>query len=122
VGRIADPQQVAAYFQAANWYVHASKADTFPNSILEAMACATPVIASSVGGISEQVQNEKTGLLVAPRDAGALAEALQRVITHPEMGAAMGAAALERVQALYTLEKQAQAYLDWFTAIQKRNV
>jgi len=32
----------------------------------------------------------------------------------------MGAAALERVQALYTLEKQAQAYLDWFKAIQKR--
>jgi glycosyltransferase involved in cell wall biosynthesis len=119
VGRIADPQQVAAYFQAANWYVHASKADTFPNSILEAMACATPVIASSVGGIPEQVQNEKTGLLVEPRDAAALAEALQRVLTQPEMGVAMGAAALERVQALYTLEKQAQAYLDWFTAIQK---
>ena len=120
VGRIADPQQVAAYFQAANWYVHASKADTFPNSILEAMACATPVIASSVGGIPEQVQNEKTGLLVAPRDAAALADALQRVITHPEMGVAMGAAAFERVQSLYTLEKQAQAYLDWFKAIQKR--
>jgi glycosyltransferase involved in cell wall biosynthesis len=102
--------------------VHASKADTFPYSILEAMACATPVIASSVGGIPEQVQNEKTGLLVAPRDAGALAEALQRVLTHPEMGVAMGAAALERVQALYTLEKQAQAYLNWFTAIQNRNV
>ncbi len=51
----SDPRRVAAYYQAADVYVHAARADTFPNTILEALACGLPVVATAVGGIPEQI-------------------------------------------------------------------
>jgi glycosyltransferase involved in cell wall biosynthesis len=53
-------------------------------SILEAMALRRPVVATRVGGVPEMVEHERTGLLVPPRDAAALADAIVRVLTdHP---------------------------------------
>lgn len=48
---------LAECYQAADVYLHAAKADTFPTTILEALACGTPVVATSVGGIPEQVRS-----------------------------------------------------------------
>ena len=53
-----DPGTVAEYYRAADVYIQASRAETFPNTIIEAMACGRPVVASSVGGIPEQVTEE----------------------------------------------------------------
>src|SRR5262245_11563282 len=58
-----DPRSVAQYYQAADLYVHAARADTFPTTVLEALACGTPVVATAVGGIPEQVK----GLATADR-------------------------------------------------------
>lgn len=44
-----DSKVVAAYYQVADIYLHAAKADTFPTTILKALACGTPVVATSVG-------------------------------------------------------------------------
>lgn len=82
---------------------------------LEAMACATPVVASAVGGIREVVADEETGFLVAlepaspeagePRDppgfARDLATAMRRVLDDPELGRRMGEAGRRRVEATY---------------------
>lgn len=56
VPRELDPHAVARYYQAADVYVHAALADTFPTSVIEALACGTPVVATAVGGIPEQVK------------------------------------------------------------------
>lgn len=56
VPRELDPHAVARYYQAADVYVHAARADTFPTSVIEALACGTPVVATAVGGIPEQVK------------------------------------------------------------------
>ncbi len=50
-----DTALVARYYQAADLYLHAARADTFPTTVLEALACGTPVVATAVGGIPEQV-------------------------------------------------------------------
>jgi glycosyltransferase involved in cell wall biosynthesis len=68
-----DPNRIARYYQAADLYVHAARADTFPNTVLEALACGTPVVASAVGGIPEQVIEGRTGFLTQVGDAPALA-------------------------------------------------
>lgn len=117
IERTTNIDLVASYFQAADIYVHASKAETFPNTILEAMACALPVVASNVGGISEQVVDGKTGLLVEPLNPDQLAQASLRLLEDPVLRQQMGAAGLDRVSNLFTLERQAQQYQDWYEEI-----
>ena len=108
---------VANYFQAADIYVHASKAETFPNTILEAMASALPVIASNVGGISEQVVDGVTGFLVESLNPNQLAKAVLRLLEDPSLRLQMGAAGLERVKEYFTLERQVKQYQDWYEEI-----
>lgn len=63
---------------------------------VEAMASGVPVVASRVGGLSEVVVPGTTGLLVAPGDAGELADAIDRLLTDPALRAQMGAAGAAR--------------------------
>ena len=65
-----DPRNVARYYQAADLYVHAARADTFPNTVLESLACGTPVLASAVGGIVEQVKSLSVKSLGFPKSQG----------------------------------------------------
>jgi colanic acid/amylovoran biosynthesis glycosyltransferase len=73
------------------------KREGSPTVLKEAMSCGLPVVSSPVGGIPELVENERTGLLVAPRDASALADALQRLIGDKALREQLGRAAREKV-------------------------
>lgn len=114
---ISDRHQVAGYYQAADVYVHASHADTFPTSILEAMACGLPVVATAVGGIPEQVDDGITGLLVAPEDSSAMASGIERILKSPELSAQMSQAAASKAKTHYSIELQTERYLAWFEDI-----
>ena len=65
-------------------------AEGLPNVVLEAMAEGAPVVASRHAGIGEAVVHDRTGLLVSPGDAAALAAALRELIDAPEMARGMG--------------------------------
>jgi glycosyltransferase involved in cell wall biosynthesis len=64
-----------------------------PQALMQAMACALPVVSTPVGSIAEIVEPEGTGLLVAPKDAGALQTALARLIADPALRTRLGEAA-----------------------------
>lgn len=81
-----------------------SKREGLPKSIMEAMAAGRPVVATDVRGSRDLVEEGCTGLLVELGDVAGLAAALERLITDPELRAAMGAAGRKKIQD-YSLEK-----------------
>jgi len=111
---VEDPAEVAQYYRAADVYVHAARAENLPLAIIEALACGTPVVASDVGGVPELVTDGETGLLVPVGDAQRLASAIVRVLDDENLREAMCAAGVERVSGAFTLERQVNAYLDWY--------
>jgi glycosyltransferase involved in cell wall biosynthesis len=117
IPRISDPYRVAQYYQAADLYLHAAKADTFPNTILEAMACGLPVIASNVGGISEQVVDGVTGFLVPPGNPDLIVSAVQYLLENPSIAQEFSRAAVVRVNELFTQEHMVEQYLQWYREI-----
>jgi glycosyltransferase involved in cell wall biosynthesis len=86
----------------------------------EAMAHGRPVVASGVGGLLDLVVHEETGLLVPPRDVGALRAALERLLADGELRRRLGAAARERIRVDFTWERFAdettRAYEDALAA------
>jgi glycosyltransferase involved in cell wall biosynthesis len=74
-------------------------------SLLDAMACAKPIVATAAGGIPEVVADGVTGLLVAPRDHHAMAQALVRLLGDGGLRQQMGEAGRARVSERFTVEK-----------------
>ena len=88
---------VASLLRASDLLLHPSLVEAFPTSLLEAMQASLPVVATSVGGIPEIVDDGVTGLLVAsPPQPGAVAAAAERLLADPGLRAAMGARAETR--------------------------
>jgi glycosyltransferase involved in cell wall biosynthesis len=115
-----DPAAVAAYYQASDIYLHAARADTFPNTVLEALACGIPVVATAVGGIPEQVKSldhsvrDATGILVAPSDSDAMADAIETLLDDSPLRLRLGGNAVEDARNRFCLDRQVSAYLDWY--------
>ena len=113
---------VARFYQAANIYLHAAKADTFPNVVLEALACGTPVVATAVGGIPEQVKDGVTGFLVASGDAEAMAKHIMMLFTDDALRRQFSLNAAHDGRKRFDLNRQVNAYVEWYHAIAERRV
>jgi glycosyltransferase involved in cell wall biosynthesis len=101
---------VPACMDAMDVVLHASvRPEPFGRVLLEAMAVGKPVIAPREGGPVEIVAHGQTGVLVAPRDAAALADAVVSLLGDPERRAAMGSAARARARTLFDLRTHATA-------------
>jgi glycosyltransferase involved in cell wall biosynthesis len=112
-----DPEAVARYYQAADVYLHAAKADNFPLAIIEASACGIPVVATAVGGIPELVEDGVTGYLVPRGDAAAMAERIRILLKDSELRYVMSQRAAERATRLYDLERQVNDYLNLYAEV-----
>jgi glycosyltransferase involved in cell wall biosynthesis len=75
-----DEAEKVRLLQAAHVAVQPSEKEGWGLTVIEANACGTPCVAAAVPGLRDSVRDGETGLLVAPRDAGALAAALERVL------------------------------------------
>lgn len=72
------------YLNASDIFVLGTYKETYSLSVLDAMAMELPVIGTNSGGTPEQVLNEQRGLLIEPRNAQAIANAITNYVTHPE--------------------------------------
>jgi glycosyltransferase involved in cell wall biosynthesis len=111
-GVIPQRSDLIKHFQQADVFVFPSVwNETFGMPLVEAMACQVPVVATGVGAMPEVINDGKSGLLVNPGDAPALADAILRLLTHAELRQSMGKAGLRRVLDLFSWERIAENLL-----------
>lgn len=84
------------------------KMEGIPVALMEALAMERPVVATAISGVAELVEDDITGLLVAPQDPGQLADALRRLYRDPELGARLGRAGRRRVVDEFDLTRSAR--------------
>lgn len=112
-----DPHLVASYYQAADIYMHAARADTFPNVILEAMACGTPVVATAVGGIPEQVQDGETGFLTPKANPEVMADKIMELLDSDDLRKKMEINAGRTAKLKFGLDRMVAGYLAYYNEI-----
>ena len=110
---------IADLMRGFSVFALSSIAEGTPVTLLEAMACALPVVSTVVGGIPELVQDGVTGTLVPPGDVAALASALARYAADPALAARHGAAGRERIENHYSVSAMVQAYVALYDGLRK---
>lgn len=95
---------VLSLMKTADVFVMSSVMEGLGTSLLDAMACARPIVATDTGGIPEVVVHEETGLLVPPRDPDQLADALVTLLKDETRARQYGAAGYERVHHRFSVE------------------
>lgn len=113
---LGERHDITSVLAALDVVVSPSRSESLSNAILEAMAAGRPVVATRVGGNPELVRDRETGLLVAPEDEGALANALETMLASPDLAREWGENARRIAQANFTLdyarERFEQLYID----------
>jgi glycosyltransferase involved in cell wall biosynthesis len=112
-GRVSEEQLLDAY-ASADVFALPSSSEAQGIVALEAMSCGLPVVATAVGGLIGTIEHERTGYLVPPGDARALAESLARVLASSDERASVGAAARQAVMTRFawsrTVEQTIEVY------------
>jgi len=98
---------IGALYSHASIFCLPSFAEGVPGVLMEAMAMELPVVTTRITGIPELVDDGHTGLLVTPGRADLLADALERLLTDPDLCRRMGAAAREKVMREFNTESSA---------------
>jgi sugar transferase (PEP-CTERM/EpsH1 system associated) len=107
--------------QALDLFVLPSLAEGISNTILEAMACGLPVVATRVGGTPELVDEGKTGFLVPPADPASMAHAIGRYLNDETLLKAHGEAGRRHVLAQFSKEKMVNGYLAVYDSVLRRS-
>lgn len=113
----------APYYAMMHLLVLPSYREGFPNTPLEAAAMELPVVATDIPGTRDAVENGKTGILVPPYDAEALAQAIHRYLDSPALRQQHGRAGRERVLQLFQQEILWQAlYEEYVSLLRAKNL
>ncbi len=105
------------YYRKTTLYVTPTRYEGFGYTLLEAMACGVPVVATSVGAIPEVVDNGLTGLLVDAEDPKALANAILSLLSEESKRKEMGEQSRRKVLNTYTIEKIGKQTLDFYEKV-----
>jgi L-malate glycosyltransferase len=111
---------VLSLHKAFDIFVMSSVTEGLGTSLLDAMACGKPIVATTAGGIPEVVEHGVSGFLVPPRDPERLAQALVTLLKDAEKRQALGSAALARVRERFSAERMVQETLRVYQRVGQR--
>jgi glycosyltransferase involved in cell wall biosynthesis len=115
IGPVAYDQMPYLY-PLASAFMLPSYSESFPMTVLEAMASGAPVIASAVGGVPEMISSGSTGLLVPPRDAGLLADGIHTILSDHRLARSMCVRARDKVTDEFSATVMAQRTAEVYKA------
>lgn len=98
-------------------FVLASRWEGMPNVILEAMALRKPVVATSVGGATDLIEQERQGLLVTPENAEALAASVIKLIENESLRRRLADAAYRKAKENFSLDRMIAAYENFYESL-----
>jgi len=107
LGHLGDPAQLLS---ALDVTCVPSLSEASGLTAIESLALGVPVVASRVGGLPDVVVDGRTGLLVPPGDAGAVAAAISELLADPARAQALGRAGREHVEQQFTVERMVDGY------------
>lgn len=117
VSLLGEQHDVPELLQALDLFVLPSKFEGISNTLLEAMACGLPVVATAAGGNLELVADGNNGLLVPKQNHAALCGALLRYLEDPLLAGKHGCAGRQRAEKHFSLERMISAYDDLYTEL-----
>ncbi|MGE5170163.1 MAG: glycosyltransferase [Rudaea sp.] len=109
--------QLRYFYGAADVFVTMPWYEPFGITPVEAMACGVPVVGARVGGVQYSVEDGRTGFLVEPRNADALARRLAHVFSNPSIPRLLGKRARRRACELFTWERVSRALAELYAAV-----
>jgi glycosyltransferase involved in cell wall biosynthesis len=107
LGRV-DDEALRHEYMTCDVFAAPSRFESFGLILLEAMMFAKPVVSSDIGGMTEIVHDEISGILVRPDDVDALTDALTRLLTSPELRGTIGRGGRAAYEARFTVERMAE--------------
>jgi glycosyltransferase involved in cell wall biosynthesis len=119
---VVDHGRLPAVYAGADVFVLPSFTEGHAKVLLEAMSCGVPCVASNVGGNRAAIADGRTGLLVDPADAGALADAIERLLTDGELARRLGEAARQEILERYDLAAAMTREIELLRALGARRV
>lgn len=111
--------EISRYYNMLNIFVNISEYESFGVSVIEAMACALPVIVSNVGGLNEIVENESIGIKVNVNDIEATSNAINQLFSDPQALKKMGEEARKHVVSRYNWESNLQTMIEHYQSLIK---
>lgn len=116
LGKLRDEISLALAYSAADVFVAPSQQDNLPNTVLESLACGTPVVAFNIGGMPDMIVHEECGYLATPFDTNDLAKGVQHILglSGNSSSIRLRDAARTRVTENFTLPIQAQNYVNLY--------
>lgn len=117
LGLVRDPRLMRLVYNASDLFLLPSEADNLPNTMLESLACGTPVVAFEVGGIPEAVKNDLTGFTAPLGDYDALAAGMKRLLSDEESMARLRESCRRFALANFSLELLANRYYELYQSL-----
>jgi glycosyltransferase involved in cell wall biosynthesis len=115
LGFQADPVK---WLQAMDVFALPSRLEGSPNAVLEAMATGLPIVATTIGGVVDILEEGRTGFLISPDDRDALAGALDRLLRNARLRADLGCRARNRAVEVFSLPGNISRLMDLYLALQ----